>query len=123
VNARQVAVVRRVVAFALAGHPRLDDVTLAVSELVTNAFMHGSTNENAIVRVRITRLPFGGVHICVTDHGRIDGAQTPVGRPGLDQDAGLGSVIVEQLAWRWCRHRTRLGGRRVHAIFTRRSSL
>ena len=111
-----VALVRREIQAMLIGHQRLDDLLLVVSELVTNALLHGSESPGALVGVRIVRLPFGNLYVRVIDQGRRGSVRPPVSRPGADEDAGLGSLIVDRLVRRCWSRRTRTGGRCVHAL-------
>ena len=119
-DARKVAVARQAARLVLPDHPRLDDVMLVVSELTTNACLHGSSRADARVRVRVSRLPFGFVYVSVTDRGRNGSPSSAVGRPGAAEDSGLGLLVVDRLAWRRWQRRRRGGGRRVHVVFARR---
>ena len=120
-DARQLAVARKTVRRVLHDHRRLDDVLLVVSELVTNACLHGSTDMDALVYVRVTRLPLGLVYVSVADGGRADPVSAAVQRPGAAEDSGLGLVVVDQLAWRRWQHRRVSGGHRVRVLLGRAS--
>ena len=62
---RRRAVVRRAVVKWMDGHPRLDDVLLAITELVNNAVMHGGLGPGDSLKVTVgpdgnlTRLAVG----------------------------------------------------------------
>lgn len=119
-DARQIAAARQAVRLVLSGHRRLDDVMLVVSELATNACLHGSSGADARVRVRASRLPFGFVYVSVADCGRDASSGSAVRRPGDAEDSGLGLVVVDRLVWRRWQGRRRGGGRRVRVVFARR---
>ena len=70
-----------------------DDVALVVSELVTNAVVHGDGD----VRVDVT-VATGEVRVEVADHERAlpDRHDAPA-----DAESGRGLAIVSQLARRW----------------------
>ena len=74
----------------------VSDVTLLVSELVTNSYRHGGLPKSDAIRLRV--LSEGGtIRIEVADGGR-------AGRPEVrepDVDGGWGLRIVEELADRW----------------------
>jgi anti-sigma regulatory factor (Ser/Thr protein kinase) len=71
---------------------RLDTAVLLISELVTNAVLHG-TGE---IRLMID-LDRGGARFAVSD----EGGGTPVVRPEPGPDGGWGLRLVGQLARRW----------------------
>jgi anti-sigma regulatory factor (Ser/Thr protein kinase) len=71
---------------------RLDTAVLLISELVTNAVLHG-TGE---IRLMID-LAGGGARFAVSD----EGGGTPVVRPEPGPDGGWGLRLVGQLARRW----------------------
>jgi anti-sigma regulatory factor (Ser/Thr protein kinase) len=77
---------------------RLDTAVLLISELVTNAVLHGSGE----IRLSID-LGAGGARFAVCDEG--DG--TPVVRPNPGPDGGWGLRLVGQLATRWGVHERR----------------
>jgi anti-sigma regulatory factor (Ser/Thr protein kinase) len=72
---------------------RVDDVVLAASELVTNAIVHADTDIELAIHLDDQR-----VRIEVTD-----GSLEPVVKRAtpVEQEGGLGLVIVETLAARW----------------------
>jgi anti-sigma regulatory factor (Ser/Thr protein kinase) len=71
---------------------RLDTAVLLISELVTNAVLHG-TGE---IRMMID-LGNGGARFAVSDEGH----GTPVVRPEPGPDGGWGLRLVGQLSRRW----------------------
>lgn len=86
------------------GHEDLiDDAELLVSEVVTNAVLHGGVAE---APVSVTPVD-GGVRIEVVDPADAFPA-TPV-ETGLDTPGGLGLGIVDNVARRWGVDPTQLG--------------
>lgn len=94
----QVALARRIVKAQIepehALGPRRDDLLLAVSEVVTNALVHGNAGPSLNVLVGTD-----GARICVRDAGG-------TGFPGIvrrERDAvgGHGMALVDRLADRW----------------------
>lgn len=83
---------------------QLDNLTLVVTELVSNAVRHGESSEP----VRLAMTPKDG-YLCVqvTDSGR--GLVPEPGAMGGDAVPGYGLFLVEQLTRRW--GMTREGGR------------
>ncbi|GAA2821359.1 ATP-binding protein [Nonomuraea rubra] len=95
---RSVAYARRLTRATLAewGVPpeTIDDATLAVSELVTNAVVHARSP----ITFRLTRRP-GGLRAEITDHGAL---VPPVPRrAGATATGGRGLALVGELADRW----------------------
>ena len=79
----------------------LSDVTLLVSELVTNSFRHAGLTEGDAIRL-VVQLDSGKLRIEVVDPGT-------TGRPSIKGSAaegGWGLQIVEQLADRWGTEKT-----------------
>jgi anti-sigma regulatory factor (Ser/Thr protein kinase) len=78
--------------------PVVEDATLIVSELVTNALVHG--RGVAVLRAAMTE---DGIQVSVTDSGD----ELPLTRPlehdpvGREQIGGLGLNIVERVATSW----------------------
>lgn len=72
------------------------DVTLLVSELVTNAFRHSGQSESASIHLR-AEMTGRTIRIEVTDRG---GVRLPAIREA-DDDGGWGLRIVEEIADRW----------------------
>ncbi|MGW4795155.1 ATP-binding protein [Nonomuraea sp. NPDC004297] len=77
-------------------HPALDDLQLIVSELVTNALLHGG---GAWVRLSLGPEKVGGRrywHVAVADPGR--SASVPMPRmPALGEMSGRGLWLVDEL--------------------------
>ncbi|MET8155680.1 ATP-binding protein [Sphaerisporangium sp. NPDC005289] len=109
---RSVGVARRFVRDTLgAGHPVLDDVTLLVSELVTNALAHsGSGLDGGIIRVGIGELPGRRLHVVVVDDGSPHAIPRPRTAKPVDEN-GRGLAILQSVAKRWGTYRD--GTRRV----------
>lgn len=85
---------RNLVASAIGEHPRLDDILLATSELVTNVVRHGRGVTRAELRLECRD---GWVRVGVRQYG------TPferVQRGATDPD-GRGLTIVEAVTDRW----------------------
>lgn len=93
-------------------HPRIDDLCLVVSELLTNALVHG-TSSGGIVHVRVVLTVDDWLTVDVTDSGQADDA--PCSGAGL----GLGLRIVRTLAHRCRTCATPEGGRRMHVLLSR----
>jgi anti-sigma regulatory factor (Ser/Thr protein kinase) len=113
--AEQARAVRRFVACLLAGCPYLDDVILAVDELVVNALRHtksGQCGGSFTVEV----LSAGdGVAVSVADQG---GPGEPACREAADlEEAGRGlrTVALTAASWGWHGNDQ---GRTVTAVFT-----
>ena len=85
-----------------------EDAAVIVSELVTNALLHGCVQGAAADQVELLMWRRAGQMVCaVTDPG----SQAPVlASPGPLAEAGRGLQVVQALSvtWGW----TRLGGRR-----------
>jgi anti-sigma regulatory factor (Ser/Thr protein kinase) len=94
-EARSVGVVRRRLSahFSMLTRADLDDAVLAVSELITNAVLHG----DGPVEVRVSHRP-GLLRVEVTDDGRA----VPLPRhAGLGDERGRGLHIVDAVTSRW----------------------
>ena len=85
---------RRIVAAMLGEHPRLDDILLATSELVTNVVRHAGAVDHAELSLRRSE---GAVRISVRQPGQpFDRTQY------LSTDPhGRGLAIVEAITDRW----------------------
>ncbi|MEU9186121.1 ATP-binding protein [Streptomyces sp. NPDC048484] len=98
--ARSVTLARRRAARLVTerGHPALaGDVTLVVSELMTNALLHGSLRDR-LIRVRIS-LTAAVLRVEVSDPR---GKRLPCPRSAEDTDQfGRGLLLVGALAERW----------------------
>lgn len=90
---RSAALARWFATDALAGHPALDDVVVAVSELATNAIVHGTSE----FTVTIARSP-NGLRLSVRDSGF---GQPVLRSPEISDTAGRGLRLVATLADRW----------------------
>jgi anti-sigma regulatory factor (Ser/Thr protein kinase) len=104
-RADRVREARRYVGAALgADHPCIDAATEAVSELVTNAILHGSRDQRATVTLRVRLLRRRRVRLTVSDEGGT-GHVPAIGRPEGDAAKGRGLLIVSALASRlyWSR--------------------
>lgn len=79
----------------LRGHAavRIEDVALVVSELVTNAVLHGDGDVTLDVLVEAN-----AVHIAVED---LDPGTPQVTETGLDGDSGRGLALVAKVAAQW----------------------
>ncbi|MEU8569202.1 ATP-binding protein [Streptomyces pathocidini] len=99
-NPRSVSLARRRAARLVRewGHPDLvDGAALLVSELATNALLHGCLRDR-LFRVRIALTPTA-VRIEVSDPR---GERLPLTRrPADDESFGRGLLLVDQLADRW----------------------
>ena len=88
------SVARREVRQAVGDHPRLDDLLLCVSEVVTNAVVHAGSLRHLTLE-------------CEDDHVRVDvvdgtpGTLPQPGEPDPSSPSGRGVRIVASLADRW----------------------
>ena len=90
---------RRAVAERFAAHPRVDDLLVCVSEVVTNAVKHARSASE----MRVRQLG-GTVRVEVIDG---DAQQRPaVSEPDPLAPSGRGLRILDQLAARWGSHPT-----------------
>jgi anti-sigma regulatory factor (Ser/Thr protein kinase) len=78
--------------------PRLDDVRLLVSELVTNAVRHAGLHDDDRIRL-LVRLDAGVLHVEVSDPGM--GFERKRVDPDPERASGWGLYLVEELADRW----------------------
>jgi anti-sigma regulatory factor (Ser/Thr protein kinase) len=72
----------------------LDEATLLVSELVTNALLHGAPP----ITLEIECDGSAGMQIRVSDGS---GAQPAIGHPGVDDEHGRGVALVDMLSDAW----------------------
>ncbi|GAA3971661.1 hypothetical protein GCM10023085_62250 [Actinomadura viridis] len=113
----QPAVVRQRLRAVLGpGHECADTAELVVSELVTNAILHGCAPGDP-VRLTIRRLPRSRVVITVTDTGRGPGTAPRLRLAGTAGTNGRGLFIVDSIASRWSVQRAGTG-HRVRALLT-----
>lgn len=113
-GAEQARAVRRFVACLLVGCPYLDDVLLAVDELVVNAMRHTKSGQDGGSFIVEVLLGAGGVAVSVADQG---GPGEPAAREAdpLDESGrGLRTVSLTAASWGWHGNE---GGRTVTAVF------
>ncbi|HEX3317532.1 MAG TPA: ATP-binding protein [Solirubrobacteraceae bacterium] len=78
---------------------RLDDISLLVSELVTNGVRHGGAGEGDVLELTVLRNG-SRLRVVVTDAGPgFEGRARP--RERADEAGGWGLFLVERLADRW----------------------
>ncbi|MET8158023.1 ATP-binding protein [Sphaerisporangium sp. NPDC005289] len=87
------------------GHPALDDVTLLVSEVVTNAVVHSDSRNGGTVTLAIADC-HDLVHVDVVDAG---GDTVPHVRGELCAEGGRGMMLVGTLSHRWDVHEDAAG--------------
>jgi anti-sigma regulatory factor (Ser/Thr protein kinase) len=83
--------------------PRIEDLRLCVSELVTNSVLHGGAGPNDRLHLHVGRLNGDGcVHVEVCDHGE-GWADTSRSRSldSAEPPGGWGLMLVGALADRW----------------------
>jgi anti-sigma regulatory factor (Ser/Thr protein kinase) len=105
-NARRYA---RAACAGIAPPQLVDDVTLLVSELVTNATIHGEGEIGLVLRVSE-----GEVFITVEDHGRNVGSSPRAGEPL--EEYGRGLTIVAEVASSWGVHSLGDAGKLVWCV-------
>ncbi|WP_405147339.1 ATP-binding protein [Sphaerisporangium sp. NBC_01403] len=81
-------------------HPALDDVTLLVSEVVTNAVVHSNSRNGGRVTLAIADC-HDLIHVDVVDAG---GDTAPHVGGDLLAEGGRGLMLVEMLSHRWDVH-------------------
>lgn len=79
-------------------HPAIDDVVLAVSELVTNAITHSDVRPGDLIRLTVTEAR-GFVGVEVTDPGSAFSGPHVRGEPNAEDGRGLLLVREISLAW------------------------
>jgi anti-sigma regulatory factor (Ser/Thr protein kinase) len=83
----------------LVGHRRLEDISLLVSELVTNGVRHGGAGERDVLELTVLR-DAARLRVIVTDWGPgLNGHAHP--REEGDENGGWGLFLVDRLADRW----------------------
>ncbi|GGK88137.1 hypothetical protein Sme01_01020 [Sphaerisporangium melleum] len=83
-----------------AGHPALDDVTLLVSEVVTNSIVHSDSKNGGKVTLALADR-HDVIHVDVVDAG---GAEVPHVCGEQDGESGRGLLLVQAIAHRWDVH-------------------
>jgi anti-sigma regulatory factor (Ser/Thr protein kinase) len=91
---------------------RIDDVVLLVSELFTNAVLHGAGG----VEVGIELLGGARLRVEVVDEGRRQHMPGPAD-PGVEAIGGRGLLIVDALASKWGNGHDREGRTRMWVEF------
>ena len=115
-RAEQAAHVRRYVGFLLSGHPKADDVVLAVGELAANAVQHTrSAAPGGVLVVEVCRWSDGSVAVSVTDQGGPDEPRYVQPDFLAGHGRGLHMVAAAAASWGWRGDAT---GRTVTAHFT-----
>lgn len=90
-------------------HPlcSVDDCVLMISELVTNAILHGRSDEEWVVRVEWFR---EGTSLRVEVHNPGFPASVRLRRPDADDAHGRGLLLVDSVAESWHSGPSRFGG-------------
>lgn len=111
---------RRFVADTIAGFAATDDVVLCASEVVTNAVVHGSpdddVDDDGTLTVEVRWLVPSRVYVAVTDHGApaIQETTEPRRVEASSTDEGFrGLALVDDLADAWGTVPLADGGHRV----------
>ncbi|WP_405145086.1 ATP-binding protein [Sphaerisporangium sp. NBC_01403] len=78
-------------------HPALDDVTLLVSEVVTNAVIHSNSRNGGRVTLALADC-YDFIHVDVVDEG---GEMIPQVGAGIFAESGRGLMLVEQISDHW----------------------
>lgn len=85
----------------------VDDCVLMISELVTNAVLHGRSDDEWVVRVEWFR---GGTSLRVEVHNPGFPANVRLRRPDADDAHGRGLLLVDAIAASWHSGPSRFGG-------------
>lgn len=93
------AEVRRAITTWMDGHPRLDDVLLAVTELVNNAVLHGGLEPDDGVTVTVA--PDGGLTRFTVEHAGVLFDVDELPPASREPEASRGLVIVNRIADVW----------------------
>ncbi|WP_203982870.1 ATP-binding protein [Sphaerisporangium rufum] len=80
-----------------ADHPAVEDVTLLVSEVVTNAAVHSDSQNGGRVTVALADC-FDRIHVDVVDEG---GASVPEVRGDVFAEGGRGLLLVDVISDTW----------------------
>lgn len=81
-------------------HPALDDVTLLVSELVTNSVLHSNSKNGGKITLAIADC-HDLIHVDVTDAGA---PTAPEIRQDDLSEGGRGLMLVHQISHKWAVH-------------------
>jgi anti-sigma regulatory factor (Ser/Thr protein kinase) len=82
------------------GHPALDDVTLLVSEVVTNAVLHSNSKNGGKVTLAIADC-YDFIHVDVVDAG---GEAAPHLCEDMLAEGGRGLMLVDMISQQWNVH-------------------
>jgi anti-sigma B factor antagonist len=93
------ALARRAVAKWIAGHPRLDDALLAVTELVNNAVIHSDLPTGSSLTVAV--VPDGDAVRLTVAHDGVSFEPPNSYRPSTKPGASRGLAIVDKIADSW----------------------
>jgi anti-sigma regulatory factor (Ser/Thr protein kinase) len=94
----QIGEVRRFIREHLAGHHRMQDITLVASELTTNAWEHThSSAQHGTFSVCARLRPDDTIRLEVEDHG----GRLVFGQPKPHKEGGRGLGIVDALTVEW----------------------
>ena len=93
------AVVRRAVTTWIDGHPRLDDVLLAITELVNNAVIHGGLGPGD--GIEVTLGPDGGLMRFTVGHTGVLFDPSELPPSSREPGASRGLAIVDTIADVW----------------------
>ncbi|HYJ24231.1 MAG TPA: ATP-binding protein [Acidimicrobiia bacterium] len=93
------AAVRRAVVDWMDGHPRLDDVLLAITELVNNAVIHGGLEPDDGLTVTVG--PDGGLTRFTVGHAGVLFAVDDLPPSSREPGASRGLAIVDKIADVW----------------------
>ncbi|WP_380840486.1 ATP-binding protein [Sphaerisporangium dianthi] len=78
-------------------HPALDDVTLLVSEIVTNSVLHSNSRDGGRITLAIADCR-DLIHVDVVDAG---GPTRPEVRADMFAEGGRGLMLVEMISYKW----------------------
>ncbi|MET8144492.1 ATP-binding protein [Sphaerisporangium sp. NPDC005288] len=81
-------------------HPALDDVTLLVSELVTNSVLHSNSRNGGRITLALADCR-DLIHVDVVDAG---GQTAPEVHGDMYAEGGRGLMLVQTLSHRWAVH-------------------
>ena len=93
------ATVRRALVEWIDGHPRLDDVLLAMTELVNNAVLHGGLGPGDVLTVTVD--PDGTLTRFTVGHAGVLFALNELPPSSREPGASRGLAIVDRIADVW----------------------